>query len=281
MLTVVETIAELQAALAQTRSQGKEVGFVPTMGALHRGHLSLVERAVAENGYVVVSIFVNPTQFNNPNDLSTYPRTPERDLALLEPTGAALVFMPSVQEMYPEPDTRCFDFGLLDHVMEGQHRPGHFNGVAQVVSRLFDMVSPDRAYFGQKDFQQVAIIRRMVEMLGCGVQIVECPIVREPDGLALSSRNALLSPEARAAAPAIHHAMALAKLQMAGRTAQQTSQWVVEQVNAVSPLQVEYFALSNAQTLEPVSTWDDAQHVVGCIAVQAGSVRLIDNIMFK
>ena len=279
--TVVTTRAALLDALGAVRAQGRTVGFVPTMGALHRGHISLVERAVAENGCAVVSVFVNPTQFNNPNDLKTYPRTPEADLDLLDETGVELVFMPSVEEMYPQPDTRQFDFGPTGQVMEGERRPGHFNGVAQVVSRLFDLVHPNRAYFGQKDFQQVAIIRMLVDMLGYNIEIVECPIVRESDGLALSSRNALLTPRARRAAPAIHHAMALAQLQMEQRTVQQTAQWVVEQINAVAPLQVEYFTLANAQTLQPIGAWSDAERVVGCIAVQAEQVRLIDNIIFK
>lgn len=278
---VVSTRAALAEALDKVRAQKRTVGFVPTMGALHQGHISLVKRAVEENGCGVVSVFVNPTQFNNPNDLQTYPRTPEADLELLGQTGVELVFMPTVEEMYPQPDTRQFDFGPTGQVMEGEHRPGHFNGVAQVVSRLFDLVQPDRAYFGQKDFQQVAIIRMLVDMLGYNVEIVECPIVREADGLALSSRNALLTPENRIAAPAIHHALALAKLQMAQRTVQQTISWVTEQINAVSPLQVEYLSIANAQTLQPICNWDEAERVVGCIAVQAGKVRLIDNIIFK
>ena len=201
-MKVVNTVAELNAALAPLKREG--VGFVPTMGALHAGHRSLVERARRENDTVVVSVFVNPTQFNDKNDLKNYPRTPEADCAILEAAGADIVFMPTVEVIYPEPDTRQFDFGMVDKVMEGATRPGHFNGVAQVVSRLFALVNPARAYFGEKDFQQIAVIKAMVEQLAIDIEIVECAIVRGEDGLALSSRNELLTPEHRAAAPHIY-----------------------------------------------------------------------------
>lgn len=196
-MEIVHTIKDLQAALAALRAQGKTVGLVPTMGALHAGHASLVKRCVAENDAAVVSVFVNPTQFNDKNDLAKYPRTLDADCRLLEQCGAAFAFAPSVEEMYPEPDTRQFSYAPLDTVMEGKYRPGHFNGVCQIVSKLFEAVKPDRAYFGEKDFQQLAIIREMVRQLKFPLQIVGCPIVREEDGLALSSRNARLSAEER------------------------------------------------------------------------------------
>ena len=201
-MKIFTSVKELRAALDRVEPSG--IGFVPTMGALHAGHRSLVERARRENDTVVVSVFVNPTQFNDKNDLKHYPRTPEADARTLEEAGADFVLMPSVEEIYPEPDTRVFDFGQIDKAMEGATRPGHFNGVAQVVSRLFDIVRPARAYFGEKDFQQIAVIRAMVAQLNLSVRIVECPIVRGEDGLALSSRNQLLDAEHRAAAPHIY-----------------------------------------------------------------------------
>ena len=206
-MRVVKTISELKSLISGYKQENKTVGLVPTMGALHAGHKSLVDRARKENDIVVVSVFVNPTQFNNKQDLATYPRTEERDCALLEAAGCDVVFMPAVEEVYPEPDNRQFDLGAVAEVMEGAHRPGHFNGVAQVVSRLFAIVEPDRAYFGEKDFQQIAVIRAMVRQLQLKVEIVPCPIVRGEDGLALSSRNALLTPEHRAAAPQIYAAL--------------------------------------------------------------------------
>ena len=281
MIKVVHTKSEVSSALDEIRAKGKSVGLVPTMGALHKGHASLVRKAVADNDFVVVSVFVNPTQFNDKNDLKNYPRTPENDIALLTEAGASLVFMPSVDEMYPEPDTRQFDFGPVGQVMEGAHRPGHFNGVAQIVSKLFDMVRPSRAYFGQKDFQQIAIIRKMVKMLDYKLEIVSCPIVREPDGLAVSSRNMLLTPEKRANAPLISKTLYEARNKMNSNTVQQTIDWVVTQINNNPHLDIEYFEVSNAETLEPIKNWSDAQHVVGCIVVHAGNVRLIDNVICK
>ncbi len=256
-----------------------DVGFVPTMGALHEGHLSLVGRCRAECGTTVVSIFVNPTQFNDPGDLRNYPRTLEADLARLREAGADVVFAPSVDEIYPQPDTRVFDFGQIDKVMEGATRPGHFNGVAQVVSRLFDIVKPSKAFFGQKDFQQIAVIRAMIAQLGYGVQIVECPIVRDRDGLALSSRNALLTPEVRAAAPRIHAALSRA-VQSREATPALTEQKITEEVNENPLLSVIYMNIVDPQTLGRIASWESAAHPRGCIAVQAGGVRLIDNIEF-
>lgn len=278
-MKVVTTVKQLRDALAEVPRAG--VGFVPTMGALHAGHRSLVERARRENEVVVVSVFVNPTQFNDKNDLRNYPRTPEADAALLEAAGADVVLMPSVEEIYPEPDTRCFDFGAVDKVMEGATRPGHFNGVAQVVSRLFAMVEPARAYFGEKDFQQIAVIKAMVAQLGLAVEIVECPIIRDADGLALSSRNQLLTPAHRAAAPHIY-----ATLQRAVERSQQLSPaeltaWVEAEINREPLLATIYFQAVDALTMQQVTTWNDAAQIQGCIAVQAGEIRLIDNIRIR
>lgn len=272
------TVEGLKGALAARK--GSSVGLVPTMGALHDGHVSLVRRARAENDTVVVSVFVNPTQFNDKNDLRNYPRTPEADLEVLRKAGADIVFMPTVEEVYPEPDTRVFDFGQLDKVMEGATRPGHFNGVGQVVSRLLELVKPDRAYFGEKDFQQIAVIKELVRQLGIPVQIVECPIVREADGLALSSRNLLLTAEHRAAAPMIHAAMQ-AEADLAGtKSVEETERDVIARVEKSPLLKVIYFQLVDEDTLQPVKDWKSAAHVRGCIAVQAGEIRLIDNLRF-
>ncbi len=278
-MKIVTTVRELNEELSNVAPAG--VGFVPTMGALHAGHRSLVERARRENQTVVVSVFVNPTQFNDKNDLKHYPRTPEADAALLEAAGADLVLMPSVEEIYPEPDTRQFDFGQIDKVMEGATRPGHFNGVAQVVSRLFEMVRPARAYFGEKDFQQIAVIKAMVAQLGLQLEIVECPIIRDVDGLALSSRNQLLTPAHRAAAPTIY-----ATLQKAVERAQTTTPaglttWVEQTINSSPLLRVIYFQAVDALTMQEITTWEDAPHIQGCIAVQAGDIRLIDNIRIR
>ena len=272
-----------------TRSQLREyldtvdhatLGFVPTMGALHEGHLSLVAQARKECATVAVSIFVNPTQFNDKNDLKNYPRTVEADLALLEKAGADIVFVPSVEEIYPEPDTRVFDFGTIDKVMEGATRPGHFNGVAQVVSRLFDLVKPARAYFGEKDFQQIAVIRAMVAQLALPVEIVPCPIVRGADGLALSSRNTLLDAPHRAAAPEIYAALKAGVEKAAEMTPQKVEQYVTERVESNPLLKVIYFKIVNAVTLQEVTPWSENCEKQGCIAVQAGAIRLIDNIRF-
>lgn len=271
------TVEGLKKGLAARRGS---VGLVPTMGALHEGHVSLVEKARAENDTVVVSVFVNPTQFNDKDDLRNYPRTPEADIEVLKKAGADIVFMPTVEEVYPEPDTREFDFGMLDKVMEGATRPGHFNGVAQVVSRLFSLVNPDRAYFGEKDFQQIAIVKALVKQLGLGLTIVECPIVREADGLALSSRNRLLAPEYRAAAPRIYAAMKAGAAEAGKKSVAEVERDVVAGIEADGMLKVIYFKLVDEETLREVSDWKEAAHVRGCTAVQAGSVRLIDNMRF-
>ena len=272
-------VSDLKKELATLDSAG--IGFVPTMGALHAGHRSLVEKARRECKTVVVSVFVNPTQFNDKNDLRNYPRTPEADAAILEAAGADYVLMPSVEEIYPEPDTREFDFGQVDKVMEGATRPGHFNGVAQVVSRLFSIVEPKKAYFGEKDFQQIAVIKAMVEQLGLDVEIVECPIIRDVDGLALSSRNTLLTAEYRAAAPHIYEVISQCAAKSKELTPAELTKWVVEQVEADGLLKVIYFQAVDATSLQQVTSWGESPRIQGCIAVQAGEIRLIDNIKIK
>lgn len=278
----METITnskELRRALGSRDRSG--IGFVPTMGALHAGHRSLVERARRECATVVVSVFVNPTQFNDKTDLKNYPRTPEADLRLLEEVGADYVFMPSVEEVYPEPDTRTFDFGMIDKVMEGATRPGHFNGVAQVVSRLFDLVKPAKAYFGEKDFQQIAVIREMVRQLRIPVEIIPCPIVRGEDGLALSSRNTLLDTDHRTAAPYIYKVLKAAVEKSHQTTPDQLAAWVTAQVESNPLLKVIYFQVVDAATMQQVRTWEESPVIQGCIAVQAGDIRLIDNIKLR
>ena len=278
-MKVVNTVAELNAALAPLKREG--IGFVPTMGALHAGHRSLVERARRENDTVVVSVFVNPTQFNDKNDLKNYPRTPEADCAILEAAGADIVFMPTVEDIYPEPDTRQFDFGLVDKVMEGATRPGHFNGVAQVVSRLFTLVNPARAYFGEKDFQQIAVINAMVEQLAIDIEIVECVIVRGEDGLALSSRNELLTPEHRAAAPHIYATISQCADKIKTMSPEELTRWVVSTIDSNPLLKTIYFEAVDARTMQRVDKWSDSERIQGCCAVQAGNIRLIDNIRIK
>ena len=279
-MKIIHTISELKGGLDNCRSLGKSIGLVPTMGALHKGHASLVERAVAENDVVVVSIFVNPTQFNDKNDLKNYPRTLEADCALLESVGAAIAFAPSVEEMYPEPDTREFSFAPLDTVMEGACRPGHFNGVAQIVSKLFYAVEPHKAYFGEKDFQQLAIIREMVRRLALDLQIVGCPIVREPDGLALSSRNTLLTSEERERALTISRTL-FASLEFAKEnTLAATRAFVEKAINDTEGLELEYYQIVDGNTLQEIQEWSDSDYVVGCIALFCGKIRLIDNIKY-
>lgn len=280
-MEVVTTKQELQKKVNEWRKEGLKVGFVPTMGALHEGHLSLVKEAKKNSDAVVVSIFVNPTQFNNPDDLKSYPRDMDKDLKMLEDLSCELIFAPDVKEMYPEEDKRQFDFGMLDKVMEGKHRPGHFNGVAQVVSKLFEMVRPDKAFFGEKDFQQLAIIRQLVKDLKMPVEIVGCPIVREPDGLAMSSRNLLLTAEMRKIAPVIAQTLSESVNFAVGKSVQETKEMVIGRINGTNLLKVEYFDIVDGNTLQSVDKWEDSEYIVGCIAVFAGKVRLIDNVTYK
>jgi pantoate--beta-alanine ligase len=282
-MKVFKRIVDLQNALFEERKHGKKIGLVPTMGALHEGHASLVRHSVSENDVTVVSVFVNPTQFNDKNDLKNYPRDLEADCHLLESCGADYVLAPEVEEMYPTPDTRHFEFPPVSTVMEGAHRPGHFNGVCQVVSRLFYIVRPDNAYFGEKDWQQIAVVKAMVRQLGLGVQIVECPIVRDTDGLARSSRNSLLAPDERAIAPAIYKALKDSLTYAKSHSLKDTHDKVVNDINSVKGLEVEYFSIVDGNTLQDVNEWDDSPYVVGCITVYCGKtpIRLIDHIKYK
>lgn len=265
----------------QLRSDGLTIGLVPTMGALHQGHLSLMKRAREENDRVVASVFVNPTQFNNPDDLRLYPRTEEADCRLMEQAGVDYAFIPSVEEVYPEPDTRVFDLGPVAEVMEGAMRPGHFNGVAQIVSKLFAMVGPTRAYFGEKDYQQIAVIRRMVDLEGFDLQIVACPIVREADGLALSSRNVRLTPAQRAIAPEIHRVLEQSLAMAADHSVDEVKQWVKNAIDATDGLETEYYEIVDGLTMQPIAEWSDTTLPVGCVTVYCGEVRLIDNITYR
>lgn len=282
-MKVLHTIQDLKAELKAYRNEGKSVGLVPTMGALHAGHASLVERSVRENDVTVVSVFVNPTQFNDKNDLAKYPRTLEKDCELLEEKGATIAFAPSVEEVYPEPDTRVFSYPPTDEVMEGGFRPGHFNGVCQVVSKLFMMVEPDRAYFGEKDFQQIAVIKRMVEDQKFPLEICPCPIVREESGLALSSRNSLLTTEEKDIAVNISKTL-FASLEYAkNHSLEETKQWVIDTLNGIDGLEVQYYEIVDGTSLASLKDWEDSDDVVGCITVFCGQipVRLIDNIRYK
>lgn len=278
-MEIISTVAGLRRAVADARRAGKSIGLVPTMGALHDGHISLVNRATADCDFVVVSVFVNPTQFNNPDDLRTYPRTVEADCAKLEQSGVDVAFVPSVEEIYPEPDTRVFDLGPVAEVMEGAMRPGHFNGVAQIVSKLFAMAEPHKAYFGEKDYQQIAVIRRMAELEGFDIDIVDCPIKRESDGLAMSSRNVRLTTEQRQAAPAIHRILAESvAMKESGKTPAEVAADVVARINAEPGMEVEYYQIADAATLHPAIDW--SRPTVGCVTVWMGDVRLIDNIKY-
>ena len=280
-MEVVTKIADLQKKIAEIRTNGGTVGLVPTMGALHNGHLELVKRCVAENSICVVSVFVNPTQFNDKNDLLHYPRTLDADCKLLDSAGCAIAFAPEVEEMYPVEDTRVFNLGAVAEVMEGKYRPGHFNGVAQIVSKLFDAVQPDRAYFGEKDFQQIAVIRSMVKLLNYPVEIVACPIVREDDGMALSSRNLRLTPEQRKNAVSISQTLFKSRTFAEQHSVAETIDYVVNTLNSVPDLNVEYFEVVNGNTLLSVNDWSDSDYIVGCITVYCGEVRLIDNIAYR
>ncbi len=280
-MQVINTIAELQRILLSVRAKDKTIGLVPTMGALHEGHASLVRRCVSENDITVVSIFLNPTQFNDPKDLERYPRTLESDCSILEECGAQIAFAPCVNEMYPEPDTRQFSYPPTDSVMEGAYRPGHFNGVCQIVSKLFMITNPDRAYFGEKDYQQIAVIRRMVADLNLHVNIIPCPVIREADGLAMSSRNALLSPEEKEIANNIYRI--LRKSKDLGLNVQKTKEWVISSINDISGLETEYYNIVDGCTLADIENWSDSVSVVGCITVYCGKtpIRLIDHIRYK
>ena len=281
-MKVLRTVGELRQAMESHRNAGQTIGLVPTMGALHAGHLSLMERSCRDNDITVASIFVNPTQFNNATDLKTYPRTEEKDCALLEKAGVDYAFVPSVEEIYPEPDTRVFDLGAVAEVMEGAMRPGHFNGVAQIVSRLFSYVNPTRAYFGEKDFQQIAVIRRMAQLEGFDFEIIACPIVREADGLALSSRNVRLTPEQRKIAPAIHRTLARSLDMTRDKSVGEVKQWVKEEIDRQPFMTTEYYEIVNPLTMQPTDSWMTSDGpAVGCVTVYCGDVRLTDKITYS
>ncbi|EJW94413.1 pantothenate synthetase [gut metagenome] len=282
-MIVISKVKELEKALGDCRTEGKTIGLVPTMGALHAGHASLVKRSVKENDVTVVSVFVNPTQFNDKNDLKNYPRTLEADCRLLEDLGAAIVFAPTVDEIYPEPDTRTFSYPPIDTVMEGGKRPGHFNGVCQIVSKLFYYTQPTRAYFGEKDFQQIAVIRAMVNDLKLDLELCPCPIVREESGLALSSRNTLLTEEEKNIAVNISRVLADSIDYAKTHTVEETQKQVVDELNSIDQLEVEYYQIVDGITLQPVASWEETDYIVGCITVYCGHrpVRLIDNIKYK
>lgn len=280
-MKIVTKSAELKQLVREHKAAGRTIGFVPTMGALHRGHLSLVKKAGESTDVVVVSIFVNPNQFNNPDDLKNYPRTIDEDTLLLNNTACEILYHPEVNEVYPDIDTREFDFGALDKVMEGEFRPGHFNGVAQVVSRFFELVQPDKAFFGEKDFQQLAIVKAMTKMLAYPIDIVSGEIIREDDGLALSSRNVRLSEAQRQEATLISRTLFESKQLVKTKNIKEVANFVVENINKSALLNVEYFNIVDGNTLQPVDNWSQSDYIVGCIAVFADKVRLIDNLIYK
>jgi len=282
-MKLCKKIVELQNELFEVRKKGQSVGLVPTMGALHDGHVSLVKRSIAENDVTIVSVFLNPTQFNDKKDLERYPQNLDADCELLEKCGADYVFAPTVEEMYPVPDKRRFDFPPVTSVMEGAHRPGHFNGVCQVVSRLFYITKPDAAYFGEKDWQQIAVIKQLVKSLGLKIKIVECELIREESGLAMSSRNALLTAEERDVASNIYRVLKESVSYATSHSVQETHDFVVNSINTYPELKVEYFSIVNNDTLEDVAKWDDCPGISGCITVFCGKtpIRLIDHIAYK
>ena len=282
-MKIIRTVGDLRKYVVDAHDSGKSIGLVPTMGALHAGHMSLMHKARKENDVVVASVFVNPTQFNNAQDLKTYPRTESADVALLEDAGVDAAFIPSVEEVYPEPDTRVFDLGKVAEVMEGKMRPGHFNGVAQIVSKLFGWVSPDRAYFGEKDFQQIAVIKKMVQLEGFDIEIVDCPICRHDDGLAMSSRNVRLTEEQRSIAPKIHKVLTDSLKWAEEHSPQEVKQMVADTLNGVEWLETEYYEIVDSLSMQPIEKWEDVDKksgavAVGCVTVYCGDVRLIDNI---
>lgn len=282
-MKVFNKIVDLQNALFLARKQGKKIGLVPTMGALHEGHASLITKSIGENDITVVSVFLNPTQFNDQSDFDRYPRTLEADSRLVEACGADYIFAPSVKDIYPSPDARHFEFPPVTTVMEGARRPGHFNGVCQVVSRLFYIVRPDSAYFGEKDWQQIAVVKQLAKYINSNVRIVECPIIRDPDGLAKSSRNSLLTKEERAIAPAIYQILRESIGYAETHSLKETRNMVVERIDAIPELEVEYFEIVDGDSLLPVESWERSEYIVGCITVYCGKtpIRLIDHIRYK
>ena len=277
-MEVFNFIVDIQRFVEEKHMLGLKVGFVPTMGALHEGHLSLINRAKNDNNIVVSSVFVNPIQFNNPTDLEKYPRTPELDIEKLKNAGCDAVFMPSVEEMYPEKVEDHYDFGDLERVMEGACRPGHFNGVAIVVRKLFEIVNPDKAYFGEKDFQQLAIIKKMVCNLNMGLEIVPCPIIRENDGLAMSSRNVRLNEEERAIAPKIFATLNDAVSKKDSMSPAEMREYALAKYAEIKEFDVEYVEITDEINLQSINNWDECEHARIFVALQLGPVRLIDNV---
>lgn len=282
-MKIFDNIVDLQNELFYLRKANKKIGLVPTMGALHQGHASLVKQCVADNDITIVSVFLNPTQFNDPKDLERYPRTFEEDCNILNEVGADIVFAPTPKEMYPTPDNRHFEFPPTSTVMEGAKRPGHFNGVCQVVSRLFYITKPHNAYFGEKDWQQICVIKQLVKYLNLDINIIECPIIREESGLAMSSRNALLTSEERAIAANIYRILKESVTKKDSLSVGELQQEVINSINAIDQLEVEYFEIVDGNTLETVHSWDDSPYIVGCITVYCGAtpIRLIDHIKYK
>lgn len=280
-MEVFHKIAGYKTWLSEAKAQGKSIGFIATMGALHTGHLSLITTSKKENDITVCSIFVNPTQFNEKGDYKKYPRVLHDDQALLEGCNCDILFVPSSEEMYPEDGdiNESLNLGALGKVMEGQYRPGHFNGVMTIVEKLFTILKPDKAYFGLKDYQQLAVVRTLNDQLGLGIDIIGCPTVREPDGLALSSRNMLLSSEQRAEAPAIFHSLQKGKKHLNQMGIEEFKAIVTKEIDEFSTLKVEYVEVSDSYSLQPLDTWASAESAVCCVAVHAGDVRLIDNII--
>jgi pantoate--beta-alanine ligase len=278
-MIIVKTRTELAKILEKERQNGRKIGFVPTMGALHEGHISLIEASKKNTDITVCSIFVNPTQFNDPKDLERYPRMPEKDAQMLEKAGCDVLFLPSVREIYPEPDKRVFDFGPLDKVLDGAYRPGHFNGVGQVVSILFDIVKPDKAFFGTKDYQQLLIIKELVRQLNLKIEVIGCPIFREADGLAMSSRNMLLNAEERKAAALIPIVMNEAKkLKENGRSIGEIRDFVIQKFSKDPLYKLDYYEICNASTLSPLDSLNNTVKSMSLIAVFVGKIRLIDNL---
>lgn len=282
-MKIFDNIVDLQNELFYLRKANKKIGLVPTMGALHQGHASLVKQCVADNDITIVSVFLNPTQFNDPKDLERYPRTFEEDCKILNEVGADIVFAPTPKEMYPTPDIRHFEFPPTSTVMEGAKRPGHFNGVCQVVSRLFYITKPHNAYFGEKDWQQICVIKQLVKYLNLDINIIECPIIREESGLAMSSRNALLTSEERAIAANIYRILKESVTKKDSLSVGELQQEVINSINAIDQLEVEYFEIVDGNTLETVHSWNDSPYIVGCITVYCGAtpIRLIDHIKYK
>ncbi len=285
-MKIYKSSKELSKDIELLKSSGKTLGFVPTMGALHKGHLSLVKQAKQECDFVLVSIFVNPTQFNNPKDLEKYPRTLDIDLEKLRQADVEMVFTPDVKEIYPDDKAAKveFDFGETDKVMEGKFRPGHFNGVAMVVKRLFEIAKPTKAYFGQKDIQQIAIINILNNkyLQDLNIEIVQCPIVREDDGLAMSSRNKLLTAEQRKKSVVISQALFEAKEKYNDYKVSEIEEEVKKSITSKTNFEVEYFEIVNAENLQKINAWNEADRILACIAVNVSdNLRLIDNIFLK